>query len=356
MKKKNIIAILVIAAIITVIIVILVGNKKVINKHNQIEDRSQVAIAVNVSPVVLKKIDKDVVRPAVVLPNETALIAASMPGKLEQLNIKLGDHVRRGQTIGKIDTKVNDVQLENLKLAVEKAKTDFDRNSDLYKGKALSEKQYLDSKYGYESQKIKLDQLKEQISESYIKSPLNGIITQKNNVAGEFVGAGTAIASVVDINTLKIDVYVNENEVLFIQLNQSAKIYSSVAPDTSLVGKVTYISPNADKNFNYKVEVQVKNKGNKRILRPGNYVNVHFHPTEERKTLQIPKNALVNGVKDAYVYVENGDRAEKRIIKVGQENGAYIEVLKGLKQGEKVIVDGQINIVDNSLIDTKNKK
>lgn len=356
MKKKNIIAIIVIVVLAVLIVAKLMSNKEVIKKHNQIVDRSHVPVSVNVTPVALKTVDEDIIRPAIVLPNETAVISPSIPGKIAYLSVDLGKHVRKGQVIGKIDTKVNDVQLENLKLAVQKAKTDFERNSDLYKGNALSESQYLDSKYAYSSQKLQCQQLQEQIAQSYIKSPLDGIITIKDHVAGEFVGAGTPVATVVDINTLKIDIFVNENEVRYIRLKQKATIQSSVYSDTTFTGTVTYISPNADKNFNYTVRVEVKNPHNSSLLRPGNYVNVHFHPSSERKALQIPKKALVAGVKNAYVYVKDGDHAKKRNIIVGQEDGAYIEVLSGLKAGELVITDGQINIVDNSLIETKNNK
>ncbi|HEU0226247.1 MAG TPA: efflux RND transporter periplasmic adaptor subunit [Arachidicoccus soli] len=355
MKRKNIIAILVIALIAVLIVAKLVSNKRVLIKHNQIEDRSHIPTAVNVAPATIKIMDKEIVRPAIVLANEEAVIAATMPGKIIQLNIELGDRVNKGQTIGKIDTRANDIQVKSLELAVAKMKTDFERNQSLYQGNALSESQFLDSKFAYNSKKLQLDQLKQQISDSYIKSPLSGIITKKDHVAGEFVGAGTPVASVVDVNYLKINVFVNESEVRYIKSGQKVKITSNLATDTAFQGKVIYVSPNADKNFNYTVQIQIKNDRNA-LLRPGNYVMVHFHPSQERKSLQIPKKAIVSGIKNAFVYVVDGNRAKKRVIKVGRDNGSYIEVLNGLKAGEKVVVDGQINIIDNSLIEPKNTK
>lgn len=356
MKKKNIIAIIVIAVLVAVIIVKLVGNKQELVKHSQIEDRSNIPTSVNVATASLKIMDQDIIRPAMVMPNESATIAPSLPGELVRLSIELGDKVRKGEVIGKIDTKVNNVQVESLELAVAKMETDFERNKSLYEGNALSESQFLDSKFAYQTQKLKLKQLKQQIADSYIKSPLNGIITVKNHVAGEFIGAGTPVASVVDINSLKINVFVNESEVRYIRINQEVKITSDVYADTNFLGIVTYISPNADQNFNYTIEVQIKNKAKDYVLRPGNYVKVYFHPETKKEALQIPKKALIAGIKNAYVYVAKEQRAQRRKITVGRENGSYIEVLSGLKAGEKVVVDGQINIVDGSLIESKNTK
>src|SRR5690606_13729889 len=123
----------------------------------------------------------------------------------------------------------------------------------------------------------------------------------------------------------------------------------SVNPGKTFVGKVTYIAPSVDRNYNYQVEVKIPAKDNAG-LRAGTYVTAQLKTDTEESVLQIPKRALVEGVKNAYVFVQNGNRAERKDIHVGRENGEYIEVIHGLEEGEKVVVDGQINIVDNSLI------
>lgn len=352
MKKKGLIAISIFAAFAVFAIVKLASNKKEIKKNKSVVDRSHIPVAVNVEEVKMMEMNSLISRPSVVQPNEIASIASSMPGKLMDFNINLGSKVSKGQTIGKVDTKTYDIQLQNLQLAVGKMERDYKRNKELFEGNALSESNYLDSKFAYESRKLEMEQLQQQINDSYIKSPISGTIIDKRNVSGEFIGAGNPVAIVVDVDLLKIFVSVNESEVRFIKLNQEVSILADVFPDKNFKGKVTYISPNTDENFNYKIEIQARVKENA-DLKAGTYVNVLFETNTKDIALQIPKKALVEGVKNAYVYVQNGDRAEKRTIKVGRENGDYIEVVSGLKEGEKVVVDGQINIVDNSLIQSK---
>lgn len=352
MKKSGLIAIIILVAFAVFVTVKLIGNKKVIEKGETLVDRSHIPVAVNIEEAKMLELKEDISRPSIVEPNETAGIAASMPGKLESLNIELGTKVSKGQVIGKIDTKTLDVQKASLELAVQKMKTDYLRNKELYEGNALSETQYLDSKFGFESRQIELQQLEQQISDAYIKSPLSGIITAKNNVAGEFVNAGTPIATVVDVNLLKIFVHVNQSEVRFVSLGQEADISASIFPGKQFIGKVSYISPDADMNYNYTIEVKVSAKDYPE-LKPGTYVNVRFKTDTNEKVLQIHKRALVEGMKNAYVYIQNGDRANRKDIRVGRENGEYIEVLDGLKEGDKVVIDGQINILDQSLIQAK---
>lgn len=352
MKKKGIIAIVIFAAFAVFAIIKLVSNKKEITKHKEVVDRSHIPVAVNVEAVKMMEMNSVISRPAVVQPNEMASISSSMPGRLMNFNIDLGSRVTKGQTIGKVDTKTYDIQLQNLQLTVSKFERDYKRNKELFEGNALSESNYLDSKFAYESRKLEMEQLQQQINDSYIKSPINGTIIDKKNLSGEFIGAGNPVAIVVDVDLLKIFVSLNESEIRFIKLNQNVALSASVMPDQRFTGKVTYISPTTDENFNYKVEIQAKVKENK-ALKAGTYVNVLFETNTKDLALQVPKRALVEGVKNAYVYVQNGDRAEKRTVKVGRENGAYIEIIAGLKEGEKVVIDGQINIVDNSLIQSK---
>ena len=355
MKKRGIIAIVITVVAVVLIIIKLSVNKKIIEENKEVVDRSHIPVTVRVAPVEMLPLNTNINHSAIVEPNEIANVAPSASGKIESLSIELGTKVSKGQVIGKIDTKSLDIQKESLQLTVNKLKRDYERNKDLFEGNALSETQYLDSKYAYESRQLDLKKLKQQIDDSYIKSPLTGTITGKNNLKGEFVSAGTPIATVVATNLLKIYVFLNQSEVRFIDNGDTATITTAMMSNKEFKGKVTYIAPNADNNYNYKVEVQVNNKKYP-DLRTGTYVNVKFNITSNQEVLQIPKKALVGGIKDAYVFVQNGDRAEKRNIHVGRDNGQYIEVVEGLKANEKVVIDGQINIVDNSLIQAKESK
>jgi multidrug efflux pump subunit AcrA (membrane-fusion protein) len=85
-------------------------------------------------------------------------------------------------------------------------------------------------------------------------------------------------------------------------------------------------------------------------LKAGTYINVAFDLGANFSALQIPKIALVEGTKNPYIYVLNGDRVLIRKITVGREIGENIEVLSGLKEGEEIVTIGQINLTEGTKV------
>lgn len=78
------------------------------------------------------------------------------------------------------------------------------------------------------------------MQQQYIHTPISGIITQKNLNEGEFVNPGTAIATIMDIATLKAVVFVSENNVYDLKVGQSAQVTSSIYPDKKVIGVIKY--------------------------------------------------------------------------------------------------------------------
>ncbi len=160
---------------------------------------------------------------------------------------------------------------------------------------------------------------------------------------------------IADVNTIKTNVYVNESEVYLLKMNQTVSITANVFPGKTMTGKITFISPRADANHNYKVEVNVSRKEVPE-LKAGTYVNVSFNTKTAEDVIQIPKRALVEGVKNPYVFVNENQKASIRKLVLGRESGENVEVISGLKEGEQIVSDGQINLISGSNIEIKNIK
>lgn len=344
--KTRIITIAIIVVIIGAISFQLAANKKKIDESKKVVDRSQVAVYVTTTNVALLPVSGNLTLPAVLEPKEKATISTGTQGKIETLNIELGSRVNKGQVIGTIDSKVKQINLQSTELTINKAKTDYDRNKDLLAGNAINETAVTDAKYNYENNQLQAAQLKQQIADARIISPISGIVTDKKLTAGEYVNMGTVIATLVDVNQLKTVVYVNEKDVYELKLGQLATVTTDVYPGKTFNGKIIYISPQGDDNHNYKVDVLLAN-GNA-ALKAGTYVKVEFNLNKSANALQIPKKALGSGMKNPYVYVVEGKKAVLRKIVLGREIGENVEVLSGLNEGESIITEGIINIVDGS--------
>ena len=346
--------------IIAIIAVLLIGamaykltqNKKVITENEKPVDRTNVPVSVTTFDVNYFPVSTDYALPAVLDVNKTGSINATNPGKIVSLNIELGSHVTKGQLIGKVDTKLKEIAVKSTALTIDKLETDAKRTQELIEGNAAPATSILDLNYNLESNKIQKENLQQQIADNNIYAPISGIITQKNVNAGEFINPGSPIATIMDVSVLKAIIYVSENNVYDLKLGQSAQISSAVFPNKLTKGIIKYIAPKGDENHNYRVEVEIPNDGYK----AGTYVNVKFSFKKPAEALQIPKVALVEGVKNPYVYVINGNNIAVRKLQLGEEIGQNIVVLNGLTPGEKVVTSGQINLTTSSKISIVNSK
>ncbi|MFN8415501.1 MAG: efflux RND transporter periplasmic adaptor subunit [Cytophagaceae bacterium] len=332
----------------------LYSNKKAINESKQVVDRTKIPVAVSVATVEEKALSSSFQLPATLAPFEESTISVTVSGKIEKLSIENGSYVRKGQIIGAIDARVKQLNLEAVELSLDKLKRDYERTKELYEGKAATETNMLDAKYAYDNKRIEAEQLRRQIADANIVAPFTGVISNKKLNAGEFTNVGSVIATIVNIDKLKAIVYVNEKDAYRLKLGQNVTVNADVYAGQDFKGKITFISPKGDDSHNYMVEVLIDNNG-KSTLKAGTYVMVQFQVGGSSNALQIPKIALAEGVKNPYVYIINGNTAELRKVVVGREVGEYIEVISGLQQGEKVVVNGQINLINGSLINIVGK-
>lgn len=347
--KKTIIIISSLAAIILVVGITLFRNKQTIEASNTVVDRSSIPISVSVVAAVSSPTQEEFTLPATVQPVKEADITVNASGKLKTLNIELGSMVRKGEIIGTIDNSLREINLASNQLSVERYEKDYARYKTLYEGKAATELDYNNAKYNYENAKNQAAQTKQQITDGTIASPLNGVIIKKNVEEGEFVNTGTVIATIITIADLKASVMMSENDVYRIKKGMSVSLSADVFPGKTFKGTVGYISSKGNEGHNYQVDINIQNNG--AALKAGTFVRVVFKIVGSSDALQIPKMALVEGMKNPYVYIAKGNRAEKRKLVLGRETGEMVEVLSGISQTEQVITSGQINLSEGSLIE-----
>lgn len=331
----------------------LAANKKKINAAKQPVDRSAFAIPVTVFTANPMPVAATFSVPGTLEPQEQAKVMVNAQGKLASLSVDLGSRVTKGQVLGGLDVALKQLELAAAELQLDKLKKDNDRFRDLYEGKAVPESNYDDARFNYESQRVKVDQIRQQIRDAQVITPVSGTVVAKNVEVGEYVTANTAVVEVVDVSRLKAKVSVSERDAYRLNEGMSVKISTEVFPGRTFSGKITFVSPRGDLSHNYAVEVAVENSQDL-ALKSGTFINATFEVASEGNALMIPKNALAEGMKTPYVYVVKADgastRAVRRKLVLGRETGEQVEVLKGLEEGSTVVLSGQLNLIDSSLV------
>ena len=331
----------------------LAGNKKKLDAAKQPVDRSGFAIPVNTITTAMGAVDGAFSVPGTLEPHDHAKVMVQAQGKLASMQVDLGSRVSKGQVLGSLDVAQKQLELQAAELQFEKLRKDDDRYRELLSGKAATETSYDDAHYNFENQKVKVDQIRQQLRDAQVISPVAGTGVAKNVEVGEYVSASTAVVEVVDVSRLKAKVYVSERDAYRLQEGAPATITTEVYPGETFQGKVTFVSPRGDASHNYEVEVTVGNEKT-HALKSGTFVSVRFGGSDQLAMLTIPKNALGDGMKEPYVYVVVGDtastRVQRRELVLGREIGEQVEVLKGLQAGDVVVTSGQLNLVEGSKV------
>jgi Cu(I)/Ag(I) efflux system membrane fusion protein len=186
-----------------------------------------------------------------------------------------------------------------------------------------------------EEQIKKIEETGKPIRALILYSPVSGFITQKMAVQGMKVMPGEKLFDVADLSTLWIIADVYEHELPFVQVGQPARITLSYFPGKELSSQIDYIYPTvAADTRTVRVRLTLPNTGGK--LKPQMFTNVEIR-VNLGKRLTIPESAVIDTGKVQVVYVDRGGGFfEPREVQLGLRSDGYAEVLRGLKNGEKV--------------------
>jgi membrane fusion protein, multidrug efflux system len=328
----------------------LVNNKKVIDAKNKVVDTSAQRVAVNATTVQSRISEQNLNLVGTVIPNQQIEIKSEVQGKLLSLNVALGQFVKKGQVIARVDDKIRAIGVANAEQSLANAKQNLERYTNLYQGGAATQAQLQQYQLSYDNALNQLEQARKELSNTTITAPISGFITSKPVEAGSFANIGTSIVTIVDVSRLKVQLSVAERDVYALKVGDAVNITTTVYPGVQFRGEITFISPSGDDAHNYPIEISLLNQ-DKNPLKAGTYVNIAFNRQSQVATLQIPREALVGSTKDAQVYVVDANNlARLRKVTIGADNGDYLEVLNGLKEGEKVVTTGQINLSDSTKV------
>ncbi|TAL46140.1 MAG: efflux RND transporter periplasmic adaptor subunit [Chitinophagaceae bacterium] len=345
--KKRIITISVSLMLVATIGVVLANNKAKIDKAAKPQKHNPV-IPVKVYEAKEDSFNTSFTINGTTIPAKEVKIASEVQGKLVGLYIHNGDMISTGQVIAILDASVYTVQLSSIEASIAKAKLDLARYTKLIEMGGATPMQAESAQLQINSYVAEKKQVLEQISHMQIRAPFSGKVENVPVELGSFVTYGTVLGQLIDNSSLKINVYLSEQEAFKVKKDQEVIINSVVLTEPKK-GKITMISDKADASGKFLAEITFDNKKGEK-LKAGILADVLFSTDAVETGLSIPASALLAGTKDAKVYVVNGGKAEIRSIKTGIVTSTKVEVLEGLKTGDQVIISGQLNLENGTSI------
>jgi len=216
---------------------------------------------------------------------------------------------------------------------------------------AVGKEQTLKSAKGQlESAQGKYESANAQLSYSEIRSPINGVVTDRPLYPGEMATAGTPLLTVMDVSEVIARAHIPQTSAALLKIGDPAEV-SVPGMDQPFSGRVSVVSPALDPNSTT-VEVWVRLKNPRQQLRPGTTVQVSMVARSLPDALVVPAAALLtapDGTTSVMVAGSDG-HAHQRNIKAGIRDGGRLQIIAGLRSGERVVVSGAYGLPDNSRI------
>jgi HlyD family secretion protein len=320
-----------------------------------------------------------------------ATVSSKVTGKVTEVLIEEGMKVLEGQVLARLDDtnvkaslRLAEAQLASAKAAlaetrvrVKEADQELDRQAGLLKSKIAAQADFDHAEAADLAYKAKLEQQQadvavaeralatweQQMDDTIIRAPFAGIVTSKNAQPGEMIspisaGGGftrTGICTIVDMESLEIEIDVNESYINRVQAGQPVEGTLDAYPDWKIPCNVIAIIPTADRQKST-VKVRVGfDKLDARIL-PEMSVKVAFReapgsaPRAANRAVLIPKTAVQQQEGRDVVLVVRNERVERRTVTVGSSGADEVLISAGVVAGERVVVDGPAAIADGTAV------
>lgn len=345
--KKKIIQITVVVLIAGSIGVVLANNKAKIDLAAQpVKDNA--VIPVKVTTVNVDSFNTAFTLNGTTSPVKEVKIASEVQGKLVGLYIKNGDAVHKGQVIAQLDAAVLHAQLGSIESSLAKAMLDINRYTKLIEMGGATTMQLESVKLQYASLLAQKKEILQQIAHMQIVSPFTGKIENVTVETGSFVSFGTVLAQLIDNASLKINVYLSEQEAVKVKTKQAVVVNSVVfsAPQTAFINM---ISDKADAAGKFLTEINLPNNGKEKI-KAGILTDITFSTGIGETGLSVPVSALLAGTKQATVYVVVNNKVQQRVVKTGLITPTRIQVLEGLQAGDQIVTSGQLNLENGKTV------
>lgn len=297
--------------------------------------------------------------PGEVKADETRLahVVPRLPGVMTEVLKKEGDRVRQGELIATLDSR----ELADAKSAylaasqhVEFTRITVEREEALWKKKISAERDYLDAKRAFDEATLnhrlatqKLIVLgvpaavvsglasapAESMARYEIRSPLDGMVIERNATVGEAVTAEERIFSVADLSSIWVDVTVYAKDLGAVHQGQEATVISTDL-GTDVRGRVSYVGPLVGQETRAATaRIVLPNPGSR--WRPGLFVTVRLVREATTVPLAVAAEAIQTFRDWQVVFVKYGDWFEARPLELGRSDGQWVEVLKGLAPGDQ---------------------
>lgn len=276
--------------------------------------------------------------------NESVDVTSKISNRITAIRFEEGDRVRKGAILVEFDSAEARASLAEAEAALAESQNNFKRSRDLYTQQALSVSQLDLIEAALKGNQARVDVAKARLADTIIRAPFDGNTGFRRVSVGSLVAPGTVITTLDDASLIKLDFTVPETYLYVLQKQLPVLAATAGLPGREFNGEVTQIDSRVDP-VSRSIAVRAELPNPKGELRPGMFMTVKLQG-EVTPALLVPEGAIVPEQSRTFVFVVENGEASRREVKLGKRRPGVVEVLEGLKEHERVVVEGTQNLRD----------
>ncbi|GGK85846.1 efflux RND transporter periplasmic adaptor subunit [Amphritea balenae] len=275
--------------------------------------------------------------------NESIILRPEQSGKVEKILFQEGASVTAGDPLLILESSLYQAQLQESKARVNLSRIAYKRAASLVK-KRVGSQQDLDSSLA----QLKVDQAQQELAQTRldkmtIRTPFDGVIGLRQFSPGDYLNVGQDLVELTDLNTMKVDFRVPENQLANIRSGQKIKVLIDALPGESFDGSIYAISPSIDeRGHNIAVRATIANRDN--LLRPGLFARIQIITGTNDSAIMVPEEAIIPQNNSFFVMTVTDNTVGMAPVELGIRKAGEVNILSGLKGDEVIITAGQIKL------------
>ncbi|QPK64550.1 efflux RND transporter periplasmic adaptor subunit [Methylomonas sp. LL1] len=274
-------------------------------------------------------------------------VSNEVVGKIKTIHFESGQSVKQGQLLVELDADTDLAELKGLQAEQDFAQVRFERSEKMIEKKYVSRSDYDQHKAMLDQAMAAVQAKKTLIDKKMIRAPFNGELGIRQVNLGEYLAEGKAIVSLQKLDPIYLDFSLPERHVSQLAKNQPISATVQAYPDRYFSGRIMAISPAVERDTRaLKVRALVANQD--KALRPGMFAQVQIKSGSNLQVLTLPDTAIsYNPYGDSVFLIEQTEKGltvQSRQVVTGQTREGRVEIVSGLRAGDKVVSAGQVKL------------
>lgn len=311
-------------------------------------DKAPEAVPVEVAKAARRSIAASYMGTAPLEARGEAQVVAKTSGIALAVLADVGQQVRAGQVLVRIDRDRATLQVAQSEAQVRKLEANYRRATQLAGEQMVSANDVDQLRYDLENARAAYRLARLELSYGAVTAPISGVVAARNIKPGNLVQINTPIFTIVDNSRLEATLNAPEREIEVLKAGQAVQLAVDALPGKTFEGRIDRVSPVVDSGSGtFRVVCAFDGGGE---LQPGMFGRIRINYDQRADALAIPRTALLDDGSAPAVFTVRGGKAVRTELKLGYIDGEWVEVRDGLREGDPVVVAGKAALREGSAV------